>query len=207
MCNFSGRAGRLSSGRGPDGLGVLGQIEGVREQLVVKHAERCEAIMAAVREELRALAAACQSIDATLDTAHEQYYRLLDSAVGASSDAGRPDGAESVASAEATHAACRRTETDPSAADYMQWMLEVQRNYRQECNLKEQLVERVVSYDDGAQIAAVRQAWQAQPFCSRRTDVDAEGAVTISARVLHWLAEAERQQTAEASNAAAHAGH
>ena len=207
MCNFIGRAGRLSSGRGPQGLGVLGQIEGVREQLVAKHAERCEDIMTAVREELRAMVAACQNIDTTLDTAHEQYYRLLDSAVTTSSDVGHPGGVDSVASAEATHAACRRTETDPSAADYMQWMLEVQRMYRQECNLNEQLVERIVNYDDGEQIAAVRQAWQAQPFCSRRADVDAEGVVTISARVLHWLAEAERQQTAEASNAAAHAGH
>jgi hypothetical protein len=195
LCNFSGRAGRLSSGQGGAGLGVLDQIAGVREQLVIKHAERCEGIMTAVREELRALVAVCRSIDATLDTAHEQYYRLLDSAAGTDTCA-------------ATQVACQRTETDPSAADYMQWMLEVQRTYRQECNLNEQLVEQLVDYDDGAQIAAVRQAWQAQPFCSRRAAVGPEGAVTISARVLHSLAEAERQQAAAASSAAtAHTGH
>jgi hypothetical protein len=207
MCNFSGRAGRLSSGQGGAGLGVLGQIAGVREQLVAKHAERCEGIMTAVREELRALVAVCQSIDATLDTAHEQYYRLLDSAAGTAPDATRESGGGFAASVEATQAACKRTETEPSAADYMQWMLEVQRTYRQECNLKEQLVQQLVDYDDGAQIAAVRQAWQAQPFCIRRADVDAVGGVTISARVLHSFAEAERQQAAAASAATGHVGH
>ena len=192
MCNFSGRAGKLSSGQGSEGLGVLGQIEGAREQLVAKHAERCEDIMTAVQEELRALVAACQSIDATLDSAHDHYYRVLDSAVETDADA-HEAGSDSVASAAATHAACQRTETDPSAADYMQWMLEVQRTYRQECSLKEQLIKQLVDYDDVAKIAALRQAWQAQPYCSRHSDVDTDGAVTVSARVLHSLTEDERQ--------------
>lgn len=176
-------------------MGVLGAVDGIRERLVAKHAERCDDIMTAVREELRALVAVCQSIDATVDTAHEQYYRLLDSAAGTSPDPGHR-GEAGGASAEAIRMACKRTETEPSATDIMQWMLEVQRMYRQEYNLKEQLVQQIVDYDDGAQVAAVRQAWQAQPFCSRRTDVDANGAVAPSARVLHSLAEAERQQDA-----------
>ena len=207
MGNFSGRVGRLTSGAGGDGLGVLGEIEGMRERLVAKHTERCEDIMTAVREELRVLATACQSMDATLDTAHEQYYRLLDSATQTRPDAPPESAAGSVAIEEATRAACQRTETDPSATDYMQWMLEVQRTCRQEYNLKEQLLKQLQDYDDAGQVATVQQAWQAQPFCSRRTDVDADGAVTVSARVLHSLAEAERQQAAATSSAAtAHLG-
>jgi hypothetical protein len=184
---------------------VLGQVSGMRELLVAKHAERCEAIMAAVREEMRLLVACCRSIDVALDEAHEQYYRLLDSATRPDTDTGGAGGAAAAADdAEATRAACLRTETEPAATDYMQWMLETQQIYQQECNLKEQLVAQLLGYDDGAQVAAVRQAWQAQPFLARREETDADGVVTAGARVRYALAEAERAEEAAAGVAAAH---
>ena len=203
MGNFAERGGGLAAGRGTEGLGVLGEIGGMRELLVAKHGERCEAIMEGVRQELRLLAACSASIDGSLDAAHEQFYRVLDAAANIEQDSRMPaEEQQLVADAEATAAVCLRTEGEPAATDYMQWMLETQRSYRQECTLKEQLIEQLISYDDGALVTQVKAAWAAQPFVSARSDLDPDGSVSVSARVLYALQESERveaQATAGAS--------
>ena len=189
--------GRLEGLRNGQPLGVLEQVADMRTQLVAAHTERCEALLAAIKQELRQLVGCSQAIDVLLDAAHEHYHRVL--GASAPRSAGGAGGADVDQAAAATEAACLRTETEPSAVDYMQWLLETQRAYQRECGIAEQLVERLDSYDDGALVQSVRQGWQAQPHIrALAVGLDSGGAVTAGARVVFAL-EAEAKAAAEAA--------
>jgi hypothetical protein len=193
LCDFAGRAARLSSGGagggGSETVGALAKVSGVRELLLTKHGERCEALVNAVREELQQLQQCCASMCTAVDTAYEGHYRVAARELARATEPPRCAPLSAMDDErDGGHGAAAVAVADLTSADFLQWMSTVQRAYAREVRRKEKLVDRIEDWSDDARVMALRQAWSVQPYVGALDTQDtrdtSSGRLSSGARVI-----------------------